>query len=78
MSTFAPVTDADLVRASRDPAFRHKLLTESLEALLAKLQELRAAPHASPAIAGQIREGAVLAVRLADLIQAPAPRSGRA
>jgi hypothetical protein len=65
---FSPVTDADLERARRDLAFRQKLLTESLDVLLDKLQRLRAAPAAGDA--GHIREGAKLAVRLAEMIQA--------
>jgi hypothetical protein len=65
---FSPVTDADLERARRDLAFRQKLLTESLDTLLDKLQRLRSAPAAGDA--GHIREGAKLSVRLAEMIQA--------
>jgi hypothetical protein len=67
-----PLTDADLDRAKRDPAFRHKLLQESLESLLGKLQKQRQTPRASVATPAQMREGVTLAVRLAELIQAGA------
>ena len=41
MGTFPAVTDSDLARARSDPAFRQKLLTHSLEMLLARMQKLR-------------------------------------
>jgi hypothetical protein len=71
MSTFAPVSDDELARARSDPAFRQKLLSQNMEALLAGLQKLRNAPASDRAGAKQIREGVELAVRLAELIQAP-------
>ncbi len=74
MSDFAPVTDAALARARQDPAFRQRLLTQSLNFLLAKLQKLRTTPDAGTG-AKQIREGAALAVRLAELIQTVADPS---
>jgi hypothetical protein len=64
---FSPVTDAELERARGDHAFRQKLLAESLDILLDKLQTLRTA--SASASAGHIREGAKLAVRLAEMIQ---------
>ncbi|MFZ3352034.1 MAG: hypothetical protein WA268_14315 [Xanthobacteraceae bacterium] len=73
MSVHALVTDTDLSRARSDPAFRQKLLEQSLEALLASLQKLRqtSAPKDNAA-AVQMREAVELAVRLAELIQEPA------
>jgi hypothetical protein len=68
MSTFPGITDDDLTRARSDPAFRQKLLTESLETLLAKIQKLRKSAQSAPSDA-QLREGVELAVRLAELIQ---------
>jgi hypothetical protein len=78
MSAYAPVSDTDLARARSDPAFRQKLLEQSLETLLANLQKLRqtAAPKDNTA-AAQMREAVELAVRLAELIQGPAARSRR-
>jgi hypothetical protein len=73
MSTFSPVTDADLARARSDPAFRQRLLSQNLDALLAGLRKVRskAPPPPESARAKQIREGVELAVRLAELIQKP-------
>jgi hypothetical protein len=71
MSRFAPVTEDELVRARSDPAFRQKLLNQNMEALLAGLTKLRKAPAATGPAALQIREGVELAVRLAEVIQAP-------
>ncbi|MGA2893790.1 MAG: hypothetical protein ABSE22_13035 [Xanthobacteraceae bacterium] len=70
MSTYSPVTDADLARARLDQAFRQKLLAQSLEALLKGIKKSRgtALPPAGGA-AKQLREGVELAVRLAELIQ---------
>jgi hypothetical protein len=70
MSRFSTVTDTDLTRARSDPAFRQKLLTQNLEALLEGMKRLRrAAPSPSGGGAKQLREGVELAVRLAELIQ---------
>lgn len=72
ISTLPGVTDADLARARSDPAFRQKLLTESLEALLAKMQKLRKSaplPVSGGGGESQLRQGVELAVRLAELIQ---------
>ncbi|HEX3504155.1 MAG TPA: hypothetical protein VHU22_12260 [Xanthobacteraceae bacterium] len=68
MSMSPGVTEDDLTRARSDPAFRQKLLTESLETLLAKIQKLRKSAQSAPSDA-QLREGVELAVRLAELIQ---------
>jgi len=76
MSAFAPVTDAELAQARQDPQFRQRLLKQSLELLLAKLQKLRAKPATAKASAKEIREGVQLAVRLAELIQAASGRPG--
>jgi hypothetical protein len=68
MSTFLPVTNAELAQARSDPAFRRKLLQKSLDALLLGLKKGRARTGANPK---QLREGVELAVRLAELIQGP-------
>ena len=70
MNSGLPVTDMDLDRAKQDPAFRHKLHQDSLEALLGELQKQRQAPRRAVTTPAQMREGVTLAVRLAELIQA--------
>jgi len=76
MNAFAPVTEAELAQARNDPAFRQKLLEQSLEVLLAGLQKLRQRPSAQGgAGAKQMREAVALAVRLAEMIQGPGHRS---
>jgi len=72
---FTPVTDAELDLARHDPAFRHKLLSRNMDALLVGLQKLRNTPRSGGANVKQIREGVELAVRLAELIQAAADAS---
>ena len=62
------VSDDDLLRARLDPAFRHKIVAESLDLLLSELNKLRSA-SADPKTARQIREGVDLAVKLAELLQ---------
>jgi hypothetical protein len=75
MSTFSPVSDAELARARAEPAFRQQLLTANLDLLLAKLQKLRRAPPSDQVSAKQIREGVQLAVKLAELIQTIADKA---
>jgi hypothetical protein len=70
MTAFAPVTEAQLARSRSDPAFRQKLLEQSLEALLAGVQKLRNAPNGTMD-AKQMREAIELALRLAEMIQRP-------
>jgi hypothetical protein len=68
MSELGAVSDADLARARQDPAFRHQLAADHLDLLLSELKKLRSGrPDATRA--RQIREGAELAVRLAELLQ---------
>jgi hypothetical protein len=69
LSKFAPVSDDELVRARTDPAFRQRLLSENMEVLLDGLKQARKLPETKGS--EQIREGVQLAVRLAELIQAP-------
>ena len=73
MSSFPPLTEADLSRARIDPAFRQKLLQQSLDTLLGRLQKERQMPSSVAAKPGQMREGVTLAVRLAELIQTSEP-----
>jgi hypothetical protein len=63
------VSDADIKRSREDPRFKQVLLAKSLEQLLASLHRLQ---HASegPATARHLREGALIAVQLADRIRA--------
>jgi hypothetical protein len=71
MGSYAPVTEDELARARTDPAFRQKLLSQNMEALLSGIKKLRKAPAAAGSGNQQIREGVELAVRLAELIQGP-------
>jgi hypothetical protein len=74
MREYQPVTEADLARARHDTGFRQKLLVENLDLLLVELGRLRTDPALiDKARALQMREGAQLAVRLADLLHALAP-----
>jgi hypothetical protein len=71
MGPYAPVTENELARARTDPAFRQKLLSQNMEALLTGIRKLRKTPAANGPGDKQIREGVELAVRLAELIQGP-------
>ena len=62
------VSDADLSRARNDPQFRQQLLAASLEILLAALKRVQRG-DIGPDTARQMREGAALAVQLADRLQ---------
>jgi hypothetical protein len=63
------VSEDDLGRARRDPAFRQKLLAEHLDRLLEALNFMRRVNNGTPESARQIREGVALAVQLADRLQ---------
>ncbi len=69
MAEFEATTETALARARVDPAFRHGLLAGNLEALLASMNRLkRKSQLTDPTALRQLREGAELAVKLADLI----------
>ena len=72
MAKKAKVTIAsedDLAHARTDPAFRHQLMTENLDMLLSELNRLRTKGGNKPETDRHIREGANLAVKLAELLQ---------
>jgi hypothetical protein len=77
MSEFPLVSDADLARARQDADFRQRLLTDNLQRLLAELNKLQRATK-DPADCDQMREGAELAVKLADLLRRIAARAQHA
>jgi hypothetical protein len=77
MSSYSPVTDADLERARSDPGFRQTLLARNLETLLSEMKRLRQGTAEGDGGARQLREGVELAVRLAELIQNAPPVAGR-
>ena len=62
------ISEADIVRSRGDPRFKQILLARTLEQLLATLHRLQRDP--SPADPVSMREGAMMAVRLADMIHA--------
>ena len=62
------VTDSDLARARADPAFRQRLVAESLELLISELNKLRSVATDATQVR-QLREGGDLAVQLAELLQ---------
>jgi hypothetical protein len=62
-----PVSEADITRSRHDLRFKQVLLAKALEQLLATLYRMK---HESPAgDAEDLREGAIMAARLADLIR---------
>jgi hypothetical protein len=69
MSKFTPVSEQDLARARTDPAFRQRLLSYNMEILLDGLKRARKSIAADGNEDDRIREGAQLAVRLAEIIQ---------
>lgn len=63
------INDADLARAQEDPRFKQVLLARSLEQLLDMLYRNQHLAY-EPAGALSLRDGAAMAVRLADQIRA--------
>jgi hypothetical protein len=64
------ISDADIARSREDPRFKQVLLAKSLEQLLASLYRMQNAPQSAPDAARELREGALIAVELADRIRA--------
>lgn len=69
-------SEEDLAQARQDPAFRHQLVAENLDMLLCELNRLRTQDASKPETARHIREGASLAVKLAELLQRAGRRGG--
>jgi hypothetical protein len=63
------VTEDELARARTDPAFRQQFLAQNLDRLLDALERMRRASERNGDAARQLREGADLAVQLADRLQ---------
>jgi hypothetical protein len=70
------VTEDEIARARSDPEFRQQLMAENLDRLLEALNRMRRDADEKPGAARQIREGVDLAVKLADLLQQNAQKSG--
>jgi hypothetical protein len=62
-------SEDDLEHARADPAFRQQLMAENLDMLLSEINRLRISAGNKPEAARHIREGANLAVKLAELLQ---------
>jgi hypothetical protein len=62
-----PISEADIARSRHDPRFKRILLANVLERLLATLYRMQHDPAQYQP--GSLREGAVMAARLADLIR---------
>jgi hypothetical protein len=63
------ITDADIARSREDPRFKQVLLARSLEQLLGSMHRLQHSGQAGGATAQHLREGALIAVDLADRIR---------
>jgi hypothetical protein len=64
------ISEADIARSREDPRFKQVLLARSLEQLLGSLHRLQHSPHLAAASPRNLREGALVAVDLADRIRA--------
>jgi hypothetical protein len=71
------VTDNELARARNDPAFRQQFLAQNLDRLIEALKKMRRVGEQTADTDRQLREGADLAVKLADRLQSgdPGPRA---
>jgi hypothetical protein len=63
------VTENELARARNDPAFRQQFLAQNLDRLIEALKKMRRVGEQSADTDRQLREGADLAVKLADRLQ---------
>jgi hypothetical protein len=63
------ITQTDIARSRADPRFKQVLLAKVLEQLLGALYRLQHDPEQDEADVRGLREGALMAVQLADLIR---------
>lgn len=63
------ISEDEIERARADAGFRQQLMAKNLDRLLAALNKMRRQNTPSPEKARQLREGADLAVKLADRLQ---------
>ncbi len=63
------ITEADVARSRADPRFKQVLLAKMLEQLLGSLYRLQHASAVDEVGARDLRDGAMMAVQLADLIR---------
>lgn len=75
MSTL--VSEDDIARARSDPAFRRQFLARNLDLLLEALEMMRRTANQDADTARLIKEGADLAVKLADRLQTDPMPKGR-
>lgn len=68
MGSFVPVTDEVLERARSDSRFRQKLVSAHLDQLMSAMNQAKKKVGADTS--KQLQEGAQLAVRLADILNA--------
>jgi hypothetical protein len=70
------ITEDELARARKDPAFRRQFLAHNLDRLLEALKKMRRAGEQNVDTGHQLREGADLAVKLAERLQSDDPVPG--
>ncbi len=75
MGKLVPLTDELLERARTDLRLRQKLVSEHLEGLMTAMN--RAKKKVNADTTQQLEEGAQLAVKLADILNAIGDKSGR-
>ena len=64
------ISEADIRQARADPRAKQALLTKALEQLLATLYQMQHDPaHSDPESRRQVRAGAMMAARVADVIR---------
>ena len=71
------VTESELAKARNDPTFRQQFLARNLGRLLEALKRTPCAQSRPAKTTRQIKEGADLAVKLADRLQSRQPAPGR-
>ena len=72
------ISDEDIARSREDPRFKQVLLAKSLEQLLSSLHRLQNSSQLGPAAVRDLRQGALIAVDLADRIRAIDEQMARA
>jgi len=77
MSDLVPVTDELLERARSDRTLRRRLVSQHLDTLMTAMGRARGQAKTDPGISAHLQEGARLAVRLTEMLNAIGGISGR-
>ncbi len=77
MPPYSLPSDEEMARARSDSNFRRELLANNLQSLITTMALMKGTPETvNPQLAGQLREGADLALQMSDILKRMAIEAG--